>query len=41
MTVLKSLAGSISWDVFRPLLDKGYEHKRKSNEGGGGRGLIC
>ena len=37
MTVLKSLAGSISWDVFRPLLDKGYEHKRKSksNEGGG------
>ena len=31
--VLKSLADSIPWESFRPLLDKGYEHERKSNAG--------
>ncbi|WP_255141427.1 transposase [Synechococcus sp. Lug-A] len=33
MPVLKSLADSIPWESFRPLLDKGYEHERKSNAG--------
>jgi hypothetical protein len=27
--VPKSLAESIPWESFRPLLDKGYEHERK------------
>ena len=31
--VLKRLADSIPWESFRPLLDKGYEHERKSNAG--------
>ena len=31
--VLKSLADSIPWESFRSLLDKGYEHERKSNAG--------
>jgi transposase len=31
--VLKSLADSIPWESFRALLDKGYEHERKSNAG--------
>ena len=31
--VLKSLANSIPWESFRPLLDEGYEHERKSNAG--------
>ncbi len=31
--VLKSLANSILWESFRPLLDEGYEHERKSNAG--------
>jgi IS5 family transposase len=31
--VLKSLANSIPWESFRPLLDKGYEQERKSNAG--------
>ena len=31
--VLKRLADSIPWESFRPLLDKGYEHDRKSNAG--------
>ena len=29
--VLKRLADSIPWESFRSLLDKGYEHERKSN----------
>lgn len=33
MLVLKSLADSIPWESFCPLLDKGYEHERKSNAG--------
>ena len=31
--VLKSLANSIPWESFRPLLDEGYVHERKSNAG--------
>ena len=31
--VLKCLADSIPWESFRSLLDKGYEHERKSNAG--------
>ena len=31
--VLKRLADSIPWESFRPLLDKGYVHERKSNAG--------
>ena len=31
--VLKRLADSIPWESFRPLLDKGYAHERKSNAG--------
>jgi IS5 family transposase len=31
--VLKRLANSIPWESFRPLLDKGYAHERKSNAG--------
>jgi transposase len=31
--VLKRLANSIPWESFQPLLDKGYEHERKSNAG--------
>ncbi|MCX5968303.1 MAG: hypothetical protein NTV57_11785 [Cyanobacteria bacterium] len=31
--VLKSLVDSIPWELFRPLLDKDYEHERKSNAG--------
>ena len=31
--VLKSLVDSIPWESFRPLLDKDYEHERKSNAG--------
>ena len=31
--VLKRLADSIPWEPFRPLLDKGYAHERKSNAG--------
>ena len=31
--VLKRLADSIPWESFRPLLEKGYEHERKSNAG--------
>ena len=31
--VLKHLADSIPWESFRPLLEKGYEHERKSNAG--------
>jgi len=31
--VLKSLDVSISSESFCPLLDKGYEHERKSNAG--------
>jgi IS5 family transposase len=31
--VLKCLADSIPWESFRPLLDNGYEHERKSNAG--------
>jgi len=31
--VLKCLADSIPWESYRPLLDKGYEHERKSNAG--------
>jgi hypothetical protein len=27
------LTDSIPWQSFRPLLDKGYEHERKSNAG--------
>ena len=29
--VLIRLAESISWESFRPLLDKGYSQERKSN----------
>jgi len=31
--VLKRQADSIPWESFRLLLDKGYEHERKSNAG--------
>jgi IS5 family transposase len=31
--VLKRLADSIPWKSFRPLLDMGYAHERKSNAG--------
>jgi hypothetical protein len=31
--VLKRLADSIPWESFRPLLDKGYAHERKSHAG--------
>jgi IS5 family transposase len=31
--VLRSLAESIPWESFRPLLDQGYAHERKSNAG--------
>ena len=31
--VLKRLSESIPWESFRPLLDKGYVHERKSNAG--------
>jgi len=31
--VLKRLADSIPWESFRPMLDKGYAHERKSNAG--------
>jgi len=29
--VLKRLADSIPWESFRPMLDMGYAHERKSN----------
>lgn len=31
--VLKRLSDSIPWELFRPLLDKGYSQERKSNAG--------
>ena len=31
--VLKRLSESIPWEFFRPQLDKGYTHERKSNAG--------
>jgi transposase len=31
--VLKRLSESIPWESFRPLLDQGYVHERKSNAG--------
>ncbi|MCT4364886.1 MAG: IS5 family transposase [Synechococcaceae cyanobacterium MAG-AL1] len=31
--VLRRLANSIPWELFRPLLDKGYSQERKSNAG--------
>jgi IS5 family transposase len=31
--VLKRLSESIPWVLFRPLLERGYTHKRKSNAG--------
>jgi IS5 family transposase len=31
--VLKRLSESIPWELFRPLLDKGYTQERKSNAG--------
>jgi IS5 family transposase len=31
--VLKRLSESIPWESFRPLLDRGYAHERKSNAG--------
>jgi IS5 family transposase len=31
--VLKRLSESIPWESFRPLLDRGYVHERKSNAG--------
>jgi hypothetical protein len=33
LAVLKSLADSIPWQSFRPLLDNGYVQERKSNAG--------
>lgn len=32
-SVLNSLADSIPWETFRPLLDKGYVQERKTNAG--------
>jgi hypothetical protein len=31
--VLKRLSESIPWESFRPLLERGYTHERKSNAG--------
>ena len=31
--VLKRLSESIPWESFRPLLERGYTHERKSNGG--------
>ena len=31
--VLRRLTSSIPWESFRPLLEKGYTHERKSNAG--------
>jgi hypothetical protein len=31
--VLKRLSESIPWELFRPLLDRGYTQERKSNVG--------
>jgi Transposase and inactivated derivatives, IS5 family len=31
--VLKRLSESIPWESFRPLLERGYAHERKSNAG--------
>lgn len=33
MPVLKRLSESIPWESFRPLLERGYVHERKSNAG--------
>ena len=31
--ILKRLSDSIPWETFRPLLEQGYAHERKSNAG--------